>query len=73
MKARSFLAKRMKKICWSSNWHMPSASEAKYLFDIEASNLDVEGCEIHINPIFPSGVDFQLGQARQGELRRHVL
>ena len=40
------------------NWRIPSASEAKYLFDSETTNMDVEGCEIHINPVFPSGCGF---------------
>ena len=50
--------KNEEKFAGYTNWHIPSASEAKYLFDIEASNLDVEGCEIHIDPIFPSGCGF---------------
>ena len=50
--------KNEEKFAGHTNWRMPSASEAKYLFDIEASNLDIEGCEIHIDPIFPSGCGF---------------
>lgn len=40
------------------NWHIPTASEAKLLFDGQLSNTDVEGCEIHIDPIFTSGCGF---------------
>ena len=41
-----------------SNWRFPTASNAKTLFDLEASNVDVQGSEIHIDPIFPSGCGF---------------
>ena len=37
--------KNEEKFAGHTNWRMPSASEAKYLFDIEASNLDIEGCD----------------------------
>lgn len=50
--------KNEEKFAGYSNWHMPSASEAKCLFDAETSNTDIEGCEIHINPVFPSGCGF---------------
>lgn len=39
-------------------WRFPTASDAKTLFDREASNIDVQGSEIHIDPIFPSGCGF---------------
>ena len=41
-----------------SNWRIPSSSEAKFLFHRSASNMDVQGCEIHINPVFTSGCGF---------------
>ena len=50
--------KNEEKFAGHDNWRIPSASEAKYLFDSETSNTDVEGCEIHIDPVFPSGCGF---------------
>ena len=47
-----------KKFAGYSNWRVPTASEAKFLFDGEESNTDVEGGEIHLNKIFPSGCGF---------------
>ena len=41
-----------------SNWRIPSATEVKHLFHVTASNTDVEGCEIHIDPIFTNGCGF---------------
>jgi hypothetical protein len=41
-----------------SNWRFPTASEAQTLFDWEVSNIDVQGTEIHLDPIFPSGCGF---------------
>lgn len=41
-----------------SNWRVPTASEAKFLFDGEESNTDIEGGEIHLNKIFSSGCGF---------------
>ena len=41
-----------------NNWRIPSASEVKHLFHISASNTDVEGCEIHIDPVFTSQCGF---------------
>ncbi|QPJ65066.1 MAG: DUF1566 domain-containing protein [Candidatus Nitrohelix vancouverensis] len=41
-----------------SNWRVPTRTEAKTLFDINASNTDIEGCEIHLDPLFPSGCGF---------------
>jgi hypothetical protein len=54
------LAKKMneEKFAGYRNWRIPSASEAKYLFHRAASNTDVEGCEIHIDPVFTSGCGF---------------
>ena len=37
------------------DWRFPTASEARELFDSEASNADWEGCEIHLDPVFPKG------------------
>lgn len=37
------------------DWRFPTGSEAKELFDSEASNTDWEGCEIHLDPVFPKG------------------
>lgn len=41
-----------------SDWRIPSASAAKGLYDPEYSNVDVEGCEIHISSIFSPGCGF---------------
>ncbi|GJL79384.1 MAG: hypothetical protein NPINA01_23730 [Nitrospinaceae bacterium] len=41
-----------------NNWRFPTASDARTLFDWEASNIDVQGTEIHLDPIFPSGCGF---------------
>ena len=41
-----------------NNWRFPTCSEARTLFDWEASNIDVQGTEIHLDPIFPSGCGF---------------
>ncbi len=37
------------------DWRFPTGSEAKELFDSEADNADREGCEIHLDTIFPRG------------------
>ena len=50
--------KNEEKFAGHDNWRIPSASEAAYLFDSETTNTDVEGCEIHIDPVFPSGCGF---------------
>jgi len=47
-----------KKFAGHSNWRIPNASEAKLLFDEEHINKDVEGGEVHLNPVFPSGCGF---------------
>ena len=47
-----------KKFAGHSNWRIPNASEAKFLFAEEHINTDVEGGEIHLNPVFPSGCGF---------------
>ena len=54
------LARKMneEKFAGYSNWRIPSSSEAKFLFHRSASNMDVQGCEIHINPVFTSGCGF---------------
>jgi len=41
-----------------NNWRFPTASEARTLYDLEASNTDVQGAEIHIDPVFSSGCGF---------------
>ncbi|OGW27103.1 MAG: hypothetical protein A3K09_08420 [Nitrospinae bacterium RIFCSPLOWO2_12_FULL_47_7] len=40
------------------DWRFPTGNEAKDLFDLEASNTDREGCEIHIDPIFTKGCGY---------------
>lgn len=47
-----------KKFAGYDNWHIPTASEAKLLFDHEVRNTDIEGTEIHIDPVFTSGCGF---------------
>ena len=47
-----------KKFAGYSNWHVPTASEAKLLFDYDVINTDVEGAEVHIDPIFTAGCGF---------------
>lgn len=41
-----------------SDWRIPNAGEAKELFDATFSNTDMEGCEIHIDPVFSSGCGY---------------
>ena len=41
-----------------SDWRLPNAQEARDLFDAELSNTDMEGCEIHIDPVFAAGGGF---------------
>ena len=41
-----------KKFAGYGNWRIPTGSEARMLFDAEASNTDVEGGEIHLSPVF---------------------
>ncbi|MDP7551680.1 MAG: DUF1566 domain-containing protein [Nitrospinaceae bacterium] len=41
-----------KKFAGYGNWRIPTGSEARMLFDAEASNADVEGGEIHLSPVF---------------------
>jgi predicted GNAT family N-acyltransferase len=54
------LARKMneEKFAGYGNWRIPSASEVKHLFHLSASNTDVEGCEIHVDPVFTSGCGF---------------
>lgn len=40
------------------DWRFPTASEAKSLFDPDVSNTDREGCEVHINLMFPKGCGY---------------
>lgn len=47
-----------KKFAGFDNWRIPTASEAQLLFDDEASNIDVQGGEIHLDTVFPSGCGF---------------
>ncbi len=46
------------KFAGHANWRFPTATEAKTLFDMEITNTDVEGGEVHIDPLFPSGCGF---------------
>ena len=46
------------KFAGHSNWRFPTASEAKSLFDMEVTNTDVEGGEMHLDPVFPPGCGF---------------
>lgn len=41
-----------------SDWRMPNPSAAKALFNQEYSNVDIEGCEIHIPSVFSHGGGF---------------
>jgi len=50
--------KNAEKFAGYSNWRFPTATDARTLFDPEASNSDIEGCEIHLDPIFTSGCGF---------------
>lgn len=54
------LARKMneEKFAGYGNWRIPSASEAKHLYDLSLSNTDVEGAEIHIDPVFTPGCGF---------------
>ena len=63
--------KNEEKFAGYSNWRIPSASEAKYLFDPESSNTDVEGCEIHIDPVFPPGCGFSTWTHGRGGHQNH--
>ncbi|KMP12646.1 hypothetical protein UR09_00630 [Candidatus Nitromaritima sp. SCGC AAA799-A02] len=47
-----------KKFAGYGNWRIPTGSDARLLFDGGASNTDVEGGEIHLDPVFPSGCGF---------------
>ena len=55
-------AKEMNEKKFAGSFQLESslhASEAKLLFDEEHySNTDVEGGEVHLNPVFPSGCGF---------------
>jgi hypothetical protein len=41
-----------------SDWRIPNATLAKELYDTELSNIDVEGGEVHIDPVFTSGCGY---------------
>lgn len=41
-----------------NDWGMPNPSAARALYHAEYSNVDVEGCEIHIPAVFTSGGGF---------------
>lgn len=47
-----------RKFAAHDNWRFPTCSEARTLFDWEVSNSDVQGTEIHLDPIFPAGCGF---------------
>jgi hypothetical protein len=50
--------KNEEKFAGYSNWHVPSPSEAKLIFDPSAINIDIDGAEVHIDPIFASHCGF---------------
>lgn len=50
--------KNTMKFAGYGDWRFPTASDAKSLFDSEATNADREGCEIHLDPIFPKGCGY---------------
>lgn len=41
-----------------SDWRIPNAHEAKELFNAEFSNTDMEGVELHIDPVFTAGCGY---------------
>lgn len=41
-----------------SDWRIPSGHEAKELFEPESSNTDMEGVEVHIDPVFTPGCGY---------------
>lgn len=47
-----------KKFAEFGDWHLPTGLEAKQLFDESFSNVDIQGAEIHIDPVFASGCGF---------------
>ncbi len=47
--------KNAEKFGGHSDWRMPNAIEAKELFDVDLSNIDMQKNEIHIDPVFTSG------------------
>ena len=49
-----------KKFAGYSNWRIPNTTEAKSLYEEGKTNTDKEGCEIRIDPIFPSGCGFTI-------------
>lgn len=45
-----------KKFAGHDNWHIPTASEARLLFVSDVTNVDMEGAEVHLDPVFsPNG------------------
>ncbi len=58
-KAQEYLKKlNEEKFAGHQNWRFPTGNEAKSLFDDASSNHDREGCEIFLNPVFPSGCGY---------------
>ena len=47
--------KNMRKIGGFDDWRLPSADEAKTLFDESFTNTGKGGVEFHIDPVFPEG------------------
>ncbi len=47
-----------KKFAGFSDWRIPNAHEARELYDPGLSNIDMEGCEIHIDPVFSPGCGY---------------
>ncbi|MCF8721368.1 Lcl C-terminal domain-containing protein [Nitrospina gracilis] len=50
--------KNEQKFAGYQDWRIPNAHEAKELYDPELSNTDMEGCEVHIDPVFTSGCGY---------------
>jgi len=46
--------KNEKKFAGYDNWHLPTASEARLLFVDDVTNIDMEGAEVHLDPVFTS-------------------
>ncbi|NIP99578.1 MAG: DUF1566 domain-containing protein [Nitrospinaceae bacterium] len=47
-----------RKFAGHSNWRIPNGQEVRELFHPEFSNTDMEGCEIHLDPVFTPGCGY---------------